>query len=157
MKEGAMRRTYISVAMGAVLGVGLAGCDLSSTSQTGASPSASSVQSSPSPQSSPSVSAGNGPAGVVDQYWKALQAGDCTTAYGLTVDPARAKYLSVSNLCKSIQLDSVKSYQIGDVTEQTPSSAMVKVTVVRGSGTKMTPTAVVVLVSGSWRISDFKT
>ncbi len=158
MKRGTVRHACIGFALVGIVGVVLGGCSLSSSPQSSASSSPATAQSSPSPTITGGASpAASGPAAVVDQYWRSLQAGDCATAYGLTVDPARAKYISVSNLCKSIQLDSVRSYQVGDVTSQSATSAMVKVTVVRGSGTRMTPTVVTTLVGSSWKISDFIT
>lgn len=146
-------RGTVLMSLVAVLTLSACGSSSSPTSQsTGASPTAAS-----SPPPSPTPTAGsNGPTRVVDQYWTALEGGDCTTAFGLLVDAAKSKVIAASNLCKSIQIASVRSFQIGAVTGQTTSSAMVKVTVQRGGGSPDNITTMsVTLVGDTWKISDF--
>lgn len=128
-------------------------CGSSSTSQsTAAAPSAAS---SPSPSPSPTAGS-NSPTGVIDQYWTALERGDCNTAFGLLVDMAKSKVIAAANLCRSIQIASVRSFEIGAVTEQSAASDMVKVTVQRGGGlADNVTTMTVTMVGDTWKISDF--
>jgi hypothetical protein len=143
----------------AAIGLSLAACGSTVPTSGGAPPTTGSSASTASATASATAVTTvpvAGPTGVVDQYWRSLEAGDCATAYGLAVDPAKTKFGSANNLCTSIHLDSVKSHTIDGVTGQTATSAMVRVTIIRGSGTRTPSTVVVVLVAAGWRISDFK-